>query len=187
MNLSSGKKFYFVIKSIVDFFISIIFLLVLSPIFIIVFLINIFDTKCRPFYRQKRYGYKRHIFYIYKFRSINENGHSSIWGRFIRFTSLDELPQLINILMFKMAFIGPRPLSILENDIDVARNNTDPNCYLVKPGLSGYAQVHFDSKSSIEQKANNDAYYVKHYSFLLDLKILFLTILHVVPITIHRK
>jgi len=187
MNLSSGKKCYFVIKSVLAFFVAIILLALLSPIIIIVFIINLFDTKCRPFYRQKRYGYNRKIFYIYKFRSIDNNGHSSKWGRFIRYTSLDELPQLINILMFRMTFIGPRPLSILETEIDEARNNTNPNCYLVRPGLTGYAQVHFDSKSSIKQKADNDAFYVRNYSPLLDLKILILTILHVVPITIHRK
>lgn len=156
------------------------------PLLLILFIITLFDSHGHPFFVQERYGYKHKIFKIYKFRSLREEKSSS-WGRFMRYTSIDELPQLFNILKGDMVFIGPRPLSIKENDIDIARSSEEHSPYDVYPGLTGYAQIRFKYNDPISVKAKNDSYYVEHFSLFLDIKILILTIVKFIPIRIHKK
>ena len=164
-----------------------LWLIILFPLLFIIFIINLCVTKGHPFFVQKRYGYQEKIFNIYKFQSMDQNGNSSLWGRFIRFTSIDELPQLINIIKGDMVFIGPRPLSIEEEDANILRKEKDPSPYEVRPGLSGYAQMYFNPYASIEEKVDNDVYYVSNFSLSLDLKILFITIFKFLPISIHKR
>ncbi|MCR4880279.1 MAG: sugar transferase [Bacilli bacterium] len=186
INFSKSQKFYLIIKRINAILFSLLFIVVLSPIFIISLIVTLFDSKGHPFFVQERYGYKRQIFKIYKFTSMKDN-KTSAWGRFIRFTSIDELPQLVNILKGDMTLIGPRPLSILESDIDELRKSDVYSAYNVKPGLTGYAQINYKKSNSIEVKAHYDSYYIEHFSMWLDIKILFLTVVKIVPINIHRK
>ena len=139
-------------------------------------------------FRQKRPGYKEKIFGIYKFRTMtNETDEYGNLlpddqrligiGKFIRSTSLDELPQLFNVLKGEMSFVGPRPLLIeylpLYSEMQKRRHN-------VKPGITGWAQVNGRNAISWEQKFEYDVWYVDNQSFLLDIKILWMTFLKVV-------
>ena len=184
--LSKKQKRYLKVKRINSFIGALIWIPILTPLFILILLINLCFTKGHPFFKQVRMGESEKEFSIIKFQTIKDNS-TNIWGRFLRFTSLDELPQLFNILIGQMNFIGPRPLSILESDINDLRKVASPSPFLVKPGLSGYAQIKFVPTLTSEEKVNNDIYYVNNLSLCLDLKILFLTIFKLLPITIHRK
>ena len=186
--LNKKQRHYLKIKRMLSIIQVIIFSPFYLPLFIIVLLINMFVTKFHPFFTQERYGRNRKIFKVYKFRTINEKtNHSNAFARFLRFTSLDEIPQFLNILKGDMDLIGPRPLSIKEEDMDILRNVHPYNVYLVRPGLSGYAQINYVNESSLEKKASYDKYYIEHFSFKLDCKIFFLTIFKILPITIHKK
>ena len=139
-------------------------------------------------FRQQRPGYKEKIFGIYKFRTMTNDKDKSGnllpdeqrlvgIGKFIRSTSLDELPQLFNVLKGEMSFVGPRPLLIeylpLYNEKQKRRHD-------VKPGITGWAQVNGRNAISWEQKFEYDVWYVDNQSFLLDMKILGMTFLKVV-------
>ena len=139
-------------------------------------------------FKQKRPGYKEKIFGIYKFRTmtndIDEDGNLLPdeqrlvgVGKFIRSTSLDELPQLFNVLKGEMSFVGPRPLLIEYLDLydDEQKRRHD-----VKPGITGWAQVNGRNAISWEQKFEYDVWYVDNQSFWLDMKILWMTFLKVV-------
>ena len=139
-------------------------------------------------FRQKRPGYKEKIFGIYKFRTMtNEKDEFGNLlpddkrlvgiGKFIRSTSLDELPQLFNVLKGEMSFVGPRPL--LEEYLPLY-NQKQKRRHDVKPGITGWAQVNGRNAISWEQKFDYDVWYVDNQSFLLDIKILWLTFLKVV-------
>lgn len=172
------------IKPITDFLLALIGLILLSPIFIFVVVGLYFANDGKPFFFQKRPGKKGKIFEIIKFKTMNdhrnENGNllpdserlTSI-GAFVRKTSLDEIPQLINVLKGEMSLIGPRPLlpEYLElyNDFQRRRNE-------VKPGITGWAQVNGRNAIPWERKFELDVWYVDHMSFLLDLRILLLTV-----------
>jgi undecaprenyl phosphate N,N'-diacetylbacillosamine 1-phosphate transferase len=175
------------LKRIFDFFFVVFLLLILSPILFVVMLMLAIANKGNPFFVQERPGRGGKIFYIIKFKSMNdkrdENGDllpdnlrlTSV-GRFIRNTSLDELPQLFNVLKGEMSLIGPRPLMVsylpLYNDFQKKRHNA-------LPGITGWAQVNGRNAISWEQKFEYDVWYVDNISFLLDIKILYLTILKV--------
>lgn len=180
-------KTYLLVKRVNSFVSALILFIILIPFLFIIFIINLISSKGHPFFIQKRYGYQGKIFNIYKFKSMNEEGQMNKWDRFIRFTSIDELPQLINIIKGDMVFIGPRPLSIEENDVHLLKLNAEPSPYNVKPGLTGYAQIHFIPSSSIIKKVDNDIFYVNNLSISLDIKILFITIFKFLPISIHHK
>lgn len=159
-------------------------IMLLSPIYIIVSLI-IWMKLGRPiFFRQKRPGLNEKIFEMYKFRTMRDDRDEggellpneqrlSPAGNYIRATSLDELPQIYNVLKGDMSFIGPRPLVIeyLEfyNDEQKRRHN-------VKPGLTGWAQVNGRNAISWDQKFEYDVWYVDNQSFWLDIKIILLTL-----------
>jgi lipopolysaccharide/colanic/teichoic acid biosynthesis glycosyltransferase len=186
-HFSKRQIIYFFFKRIIDILGSIVGIIVLSPIFILCLIVTSTTSKGGPFFTQKRYGKNMKIFNIIKFRSmkvgmkqIGAEGLSvteqadmtTRWGRFMRRTSLDEIPQLLNILTGSMSFIGPRP-NMIENSDELikARLSFVPNAYFVKPGLSGYAQIHMKRSHGIEEKSREDSYYVQNVSFWLDAQI----------------
>lgn len=176
------------IKPLFDFTCSLLGLLVLSPIFLLVWLSLIIANSGKPFFYQRRPGKDGRIFTIVKFRTMNDKRDAdgdllpdterlTKVGSFVRKTSLDEIPQLINVLKGDMSLVGPRPLLVeylpLYNEVQARRHE-------VRPGITGWAQVNGRNAISWQQKFEYDVWYVKNLSFFLDLKILFLTIKKVV-------
>ena len=175
-------------KSIFDKTLALFLIILFSPIYIIVSLLIFFKMGSPILFRQKRPGYKEKIFGIYKFRTMtNEKDEFGNLlpddkrlvgiGKFIRSTSLDELPQLFNVLKGEMSFVGPRPL--LEEYLPLY-NEKQKRRHDVKPGITGWAQVNGRNAISWEQKFDYDVWYVDNQSFWLDIKILWLTFLKVV-------
>ena len=163
-------------------------LLVASPIIVIVAIILAFSNGGSPFFLQKRPGKKERIFTIIKFKTMNDKKNNNgnllpdserltIVGKFVRSNSLDELPQLLNVLMGDMSFVGPRPLLPeylpLYNKVQKLRHK-------VKPGITGWAQVNGRNAISWEEKFKLDTWYVDNQNLLLDLKIIILTLKKVV-------
>lgn len=175
------------VKNIFDRLLSLFLLIIFFPILLIL-VVLIYIKMGRPiFFRQQRPGKNEKIFGIFKFRTMtNETDKNGKLladdkrivgvGKFIRSTSLDELPQLLNVLKGEMSFVGPRPLLIeylpLYNKIQKKR-------HYVKPGITGWAQVNGRNAISWEQKFDYDVWYVENQSFILDIKILWLTFLKV--------
>lgn len=172
------------IKRLLDFLAAFFGLLLLSPVFLIVTMGLYFANQGKPFFFQPRPGLNARIFKIIKFKSMNDKKDAkgnllpdadrlTKIGSFVRKTSLDEIPQLINVLKGDMSLIGPRPLLIqylpLYNERQKRRHD-------VKPGITGWAQVNGRNAISWEQKFALDVWYVENISFTLDIKILFMTI-----------
>lgn len=172
------------LKRIFDFLVATLAFIVLSPIFLIVMVGLFFANSGKPFFFQLRPGKDGEIFRIVKFKTMNDRTDRegnllpdaqrlTEIGKFVRKTSLDEIPQLLNVIKGDMSLVGPRPLlpSYLElyNDFQRRRNE-------VKPGITGWAQVNGRNSISWEQKFAYDVWYVDHLSFLLDMKILLLTV-----------
>lgn len=175
------KKYF---KRIIDFSIALVGLIFLSPIFIVVTIGLYFANQGKPFFFQERPGLEERIFNIIKFKTMNDkrdaNGELlpdadrlTPIGAFVRKTSLDEIPQLINVLKGDMSIIGPRPLRTyylpLYSEIQKTRHN-------VRPGITGWAQVNGRNAISWSKKFELDVFYVNHISFALDVQIFFLTI-----------
>ena len=176
------------IKNLFDRIFALFLIILFLPIYIVVSLLIFFKMGSPILFRQKRPGYKEEIFGIYKFRTMTneKDANGNLLpddkrlvgiGKFIRSTSLDELPQLFNVLKGDMSFVGPRPLLIeylpLYNEKQKRRHD-------VKPGITGWAQVNGRNAISWEQKFDYDVWYVDNQSFWLDIKILWLTFLKVV-------
>ncbi|MCF6294481.1 MAG: sugar transferase [Flavobacteriaceae bacterium] len=177
-------KFYqLYTKPLLDFIGATIGFIVLLPLFVIVIVMLFFLNQGKPFFLQPRPGKNEKIFNIIKFKTMNEkkdaNGdllpdfqRLTKYGQFIRKYSLDEIPQLLNVIKGDMSLIGPRPLRIkylpLYNETQKKRHN-------IKPGITGWAQVKGRNAITWEQKFEYDVWYVKNLSFLIDMKILFLT------------
>lgn len=175
-------------KRLIDFILSLIGLIILSPFFIVIAILIKLDSKGPVFFKQKRVGIHKSYFNIYKFRTMytdtpkdmpthmlnNPEAFITKIGKFLRKTSLDELPQFINIIKGEMAIIGPRPALYNQEDLIELRDKYKAND--VRPGLTGWAQVHGRDELEIDVKAKLDGYYVKHLSFILDIKCFFLTI-----------
>ena len=172
------------IKLIIDFTIALFLLMVLSPIIVITIIGLCFANQGKPFFFQLRPGLKGKIFKIIKFKTMKDKKESegnllsdekrlTKVGAFVRKTSLDEIPQLINVIKGEMSLVGPRPLLTeylpLYNDFQKRRHE-------VKPGITGWAQVNGRNSISWKQKFEYDIWYVENISFLLDCKIVFLTI-----------
>ncbi|MDL5514491.1 sugar transferase [Arenibacter sp. M-2] len=170
-------------KRLCDILISLMGLLILSPIFIVVMIILFFTNNGKSFFYQERPGKNGNIFKIIKFKTMNDkkDEHGEFLpfdkrvtktGLFIRKYSLDEIPQLINVLKGDMSIVGPRPLLVqylpLYNETQKIRHD-------VKPGITGWAQVNGRNAIDWEKKFELDVWYVQHLSFALDLKILVLT------------
>ena len=169
-------------KRMADIIQSIFFLFLLSPLFGLIALLIKLDSKGPVFFRQKRVGIHKTYFMIYKFRTMRMNAPGDVpthllenaehnitrLGRFLRKTSLDELPQLINVLKGEMSVVGPRPALWNQFDLIEMRDRVDANDVL--PGMTGLAQVRGRDKLSNQDKAKYDGIYVHHISFLLDVK-----------------
>lgn len=171
-------------KRIIDLIVSIAGFIILLPVFFVVFVVLLIANKGKVFFLQLRPGLHGKIFKVIKFKTMNDkkdtNGNLlpdvkrlTAAGKFIRKTSLDEIPQLLNVVKGDMSLIGPRPLLKeylpLYNESQLKRHD-------VKPGITGLAQVNGRNAISWREKFEYDIWYVDHLSFLLDLKIFFLTL-----------
>ncbi len=171
-------------KRVLDFFVALLGLLVLSPLLLIVAVCLTVVNKGNPFFVQVRPGKNEKLFNILKFKTMTDEKDKegnllpdakrlTKIGRFIRKTSLDELPQLVNVLKGEMSLIGPRPL--LPEYLSLY-DKTQKKRHLVRPGITGWAQVNGRNAIEWQQKFEYDVWYVENISFLLDLKILWKTI-----------
>jgi undecaprenyl phosphate N,N'-diacetylbacillosamine 1-phosphate transferase len=178
------KLYENVLKRIMDIIISSLGLLILSPVFIIVSIILLYSNNGKPFFFQKRPGKNEKLFSIIKFKTMNdkkdENGEFLPFeqrvtktGAFLRKYSLDEVPQLLNVIKGDMSLIGPRPLMVqylpLYREWQKKRHD-------IKPGITGWAQVKGRNAIKWNEKFAFDVWYVENISFLLDIKIFLLTI-----------
>ena len=175
-------------KRILDFLISLVALIVLSPLFLIIAIWIKTNSPGPVFFKQKRVGKNKELFEIYKFRSMRSDTPADMpthllndpeafitkSGHFLRKTSLDELPQLINIVKGEMAIIGPRPA--LWNQYDLIEERDKYGANDVRPGLTGWAQINGRDELEIPIKAKLDGDYVQNISFLFDVKCFFGTI-----------
>jgi len=176
------KIIYSIFKRIFDVSFALLGLILLAPIMIIIAVAIKLDSKGPVFFRQTRSGKNGKPFKMYKFRSMpvnndvhdfsKEDVHTKV-GKFLRKTSLDELPQLINILKMEVSFIGPRPWI---TDYYDNMNEEQRHRYDVLPGITGLAQANGRNAISIFDKINYDLEYVKNYSLFMDIKIIFLTV-----------
>lgn len=175
-------------KRFFDFWISLIVLIVISPILLIVTIWLHFANKgAGAFFLQDRPGKDEKIFKVIKFKTmtdetdergnlLSDEARLTKAGKFVRSTSLDELPQLINVLKGDMALIGPRPLTV---DYLWVFGDFQRRRHEVRPGISGWAQVHGRNHCKLSKKFEYDVWYVDHCTFLTDLKIVWLTIVNV--------
>ena len=175
------------IKRVLDFILSLLALIILSPLILIFTIIGAIKMKGNPFFVQKRPGKDGKIFSLIKFRTMTnkkdrdgnllpDEKRLTSYGKFLRSTSIDEVLEIINILKGDMSIIGPRPLLVkylpLYNEYQKHRHD-------VRPGLTGYAQVHGRNAVSWEEKFDMDVKYVQHITFMGDLKILLETVVKV--------
>lgn len=179
------------VKQIIDFIISLLSLIVLLPFLAIISLLIKLESKGPILFKQERIGKDKKHFNIYKFRTMktdtpkdmpthrlkDANTYITKIGKVLRKTSIDELPQLINILKGEMSIIGPRPALWNQDDLIAERDKYNANS--IKPGLTGWAQVNGRDELEIPIKAKYDGEYVEKMSFLFDIKIFFKTIIKV--------
>lgn len=171
-------------KRVIDFTLSLIGLVILSPIFLILIVLGAICMKGNPFFTQQRPGKNEKIFRLIKFRTmdnrkdkdgnlLSDEVRLNKYGKFLRSTSLDELPEVLNILKGDMAIVGPRPLLVryLKRYNAEQRHRHD-----VRPGLTGYAQAHGRNAVSWEDKFAMDVWYTKHITFKGDMKIILDTV-----------
>jgi lipopolysaccharide/colanic/teichoic acid biosynthesis glycosyltransferase len=193
-NLTAKQKRYLILKRTIDIFGSVLGILLLSPLLLFCWIMTKITSKGPAIFKQARAGFHAQTFTIFKFRSMKvgapnvgaealtpdqQKNLATPWGRFIRKTSLDEIPQLFNILKGDMSFIGPRPGLTQEGEPELyqARFSFVPCAYDVKPGLSGYAQIILKRSSDVNERAKYDSFYVKHMSFWFDVKVFSLSVL----------
>ena len=182
------------IKNILDISLSLVGLVILLPFFLIISIIIKLESKGPVFFKQERIGKNGKVFKIYKFRSMivgaekigtgvyskKDDDRVTKVGRFIRMTSIDELPQLINILKGEMSFIGPRPVLTYHPWKYEEYTEEQLKRFEVKPGVTGWAQIHGRKNVEWNRRIKLDVEYVKTVTFLLDLKIFFKTIYKVI-------
>ncbi len=177
-----------IVKPAFDFVLSLVSVIILSPLLLIIILVLYLTNSGSPFFMQKRPGKDGRIFKVIKFKTMNDrkdkNGNLlpdeeriTLIGKFLRKSSLDEIPQLFNVLKGDMSIIGPRPLLVkylpLYNDFQKRRHE-------VKPGITGLAQVKGRNAITWENKFKFDVWYVDNVSFILDLKILLISVIKVI-------
>lgn len=195
------RTVFFLTKRLMDVIGALIALIILSPVFVVLWILFLFgDSKGPLLFKQKRYGKDGELFYIYKFRSMVVNADEKLrnnkelhqkylrnnykleqhedpritnLGAFLRKTSLDEIPQLINVLKGDMSLVGPRP--IVKDELEEYKEKAK-DFLSVKPGLTGYWQVSGRSNVGYPERVDIELYYVYNKSILLDIKILFKTI-----------
>lgn len=175
------KNFF---KRIIDFSLALLVFLLLSPLFLLVMIGLAFANDGKPFFFQKRPGKNAKIFSIIKFKTMNDKKDAegnllsdaervTSIGMFVRSTSLDEIPQLLNVIKGDMSLIGPRPLLVQYLPI---YNKHQARRHEIKPGITGWAQVNGRNAISWKQKFDFDVWYVDNVSFVVDLKIIYFTI-----------
>ncbi len=186
---------YSILKRLGDISISLIAITLFCPFFILIAISIKFDSKGPVIFKQKRFGIHKKTFYIFKFRTMKVETPKYVatrdlqnpeqWitrvGAFLRKTSLDELPQLCNILVGDMSIVGPRPVVVSERDVIEAREKYGANDVL--PGLTGWAQINGRDNLSTDMKAELDGYYVTHKSLLMDIR----CIVRTIPYVLKRK
>lgn len=191
------KRVYHFLKRFFDICVSLVALIILFPIFLIIAILIKLDSKGPVFFKHHRIGYKGKPISIYKFRTMVDNAEDMIksftpeqkaeWeanyklendpritkvGAFLRKTSIDELPQLLNIIGGSLSIVGPRP--IIEEELEKYEDNKE-KFLSAKPGLTGYWAAHGRSNTSYEERMRMELYYVDHCSLWLDIKIVFRT------------
>ena len=200
--ISMSLKIYSLLKRIFDVVSSTLLLIILSPVFLLLIILVKLDSKGPVFFGHKRIGYKGETISVYKFRSMVQNAEEVLRnftpeqkaefeknfkldddprvtkiGAFLRKTSLDELPQLINIIKGDMSVVGPRP--IVQKEV-VKYGKYADKLFSVKPGLTGFWQANGRSDTTYDERVQMDMYYIDNRSTLLDIKILFKTVIAVI-------
>lgn len=173
-----------IVKPLADIIVAVLFLLLLSPVLVIVYIGLAIVNKGKPFFYQQRPGKNEKLFRIIKFKTMTDareqNGmllpdadRLTPFGKIVRKTSLDELPQLLNVIFGQMSLVGPRPLlpEYLPHYTEEQRTR-----HRVRPGITGLAQVRGRNQMKFSERFKNDVYYVQHQSFIFDLKILLWTL-----------
>lgn len=186
---------YSILKRLGDISISLIAITLFCPVFILIAIAIKLDSEGPVIFKQKRFGIHKKTFYVFKFRTMKVESPKYVatrdlqnpeqWitrvGAFLRKTSLDELPQLCNILVGDMSIVGPRPVVVSERDVIEAREKYGANDVL--PGLTGWAQINGRDNLSTNIKAKLDGYYVKNRSLITDIK----CIVRTIPYVLKRK
>lgn len=186
---------YSILKRLGDISISLIAITLFCPVFILIAIAIKLDSEGPVIFKQKRFGIYKKTFYVFKFRTMKVESPKYVatrdlqnpeqWitrvGAFLRKTSLDELPQLCNILVGDMSIVGPRPVVVSERDVIEAREKYGANDVL--PGLTGWAQINGRDNLSTDIKAKLDGYYVKNRSLIMDIK----CIVRTIPYVLKRK
>ena len=185
--MKMNKPFYFFIKRLIDFLLACVALILFLPILILLIFLMILSGYKSFFFIQKRVGLNERIFNLYKLKSMtdekDEHGEFlpdekrlTSFGKFLRKSSLDEIPQFWNVLKGEMSLIGPRPLLI---EYIPMYTPEERKRHLVKPGITGWAQVNGRNSISWEEKFALDVWYVNHACITLDIKIIILTVLKI--------
>ena len=175
-------------KRVIDLLVSTLAFLVLMPVFFVLTIVLFFANQGKPFFFQLRPGKNERIFRVIKFKTMNDRKDKqgnllpdeqrlTGFGKFVRKTSLDELPQLLNVIKGDMSLIGPRPLLV---DYLPLYNEKQKKRHLVRPGITGWAQVNGRNAISWNQKFEYDVWYVNNISFKLDLQIIMKTLVKIV-------
>lgn len=186
--MKTHQKIYLVFKTIFGYFFSVLAILLIGWFLLIIAIIIKIDSRGPILFKQDRVGKNKRIFKVYKFRTMYIDTPNNIpthmldkpdayitkIGKFLRKTSIDELPQLFNILKGDMAFVGPRPALYNQDDLIALRDKYHAND--IKPGITGLAQVKGRDELPIEVKAEYDGEYIKKLSIWLDIKICFMTV-----------
>jgi lipopolysaccharide/colanic/teichoic acid biosynthesis glycosyltransferase len=178
------------IKRFLDAFLSTGAIIILSPLFLVLTAVCAYKMKGNPFFTQARPGWHEKIFKLIKFRTMSnekdkdgnllpDEKRINAYGKFLRYTSLDELPELFNILVGQMSIIGPRPLLVKYLPYYTEREKLR---HLVRPGITGLAQVNGRNALDWDKRLELDAYYVENISFMLDFKIFIMTIVKLIII-----
>ena len=188
MKLKLHQRIYIPIKYCLSFFFALLALILVGWFMLIIALLIKIDDKGPVFFKQQRVGKNKKLFTCYKFRTMkadtpnnipthlltNSESHITKVGKFLRKTSIDEFPQLFNILKGDMCFVGPRPALYNQDDLVSLRNQFGANN--IRPGMTGLAQVKGRDTLEITQKAKYDGDYYRHISIWLDIKICFMTL-----------
>ena len=187
MCLIKGKKFNYFIKRFFDIFFSFLLLTFLLPFILLIAILIKVDSKGPVLFWSKRFGVNKDLFYMPKFRSMkndtpvidtqnlkNSSNYVTKFGKFIRNTSIDEIPQLFSVLKGDMSLVGPRPALYTQNNLIQLREKYDIN--VLKPGITGLAQINGRDNITLNKKVEYDREYLKNQNFCIDIKILYNTI-----------